>query len=422
MSLPPEFWEARKALGVTREVARSLRVSPESVLAVSLARVITQVPPEIMLPPLVGSPASLNLFVAVVGRSGLGKGAAMGAAAAASPFGDVDPVRVESPGSGEGIAHLFMRRTGKTVEQHAESVLLDVAEIDSYAALTARQGATLGPETRKLWSGERLGFAYVDPAKRLPVPAHRYRACMVAGVQPRRAGALLNDADGGTPQRFIWADTADPGAPDDRPATPDVELWRAPGMQFALNQRQPDAARRRIHLEVDYRVIAVLDAVRLRALRGDQTEVDPLDGHRGLAQLKVAAALALWDGRAEVTWTDWDLGATVMAESDRVRTGVVEHLADAHAQANKARGRSDADRAVLTADALENRRLHRTQRRCLRHVELHDDAAHCTRRCFILMLGPTTRDLIEPALDQLVEAGELVETITTTGIKGWALP
>ena len=46
-------------------------------------------------------------------------------------------------GSGEGITHMFMRRTRQGVEQHTAAVLFDFAEIDTLAALDARRGTTL---------------------------------------------------------------------------------------------------------------------------------------------------------------------------------------------------------------------------------------------------------------------------------------
>ena len=44
---------------------------------------------------------------------------------------------------------------------------------------------------------------------------------MVVGVQPLRAGPLFDDVDAGTPQRFVWLPTDDPGAPKQRPAACD---------------------------------------------------------------------------------------------------------------------------------------------------------------------------------------------------------
>ena len=140
-----------------------------------LVRLIAAVPPDIVLPPIIGGHASLNLFTAVVDHSGGGKG---GAEAAAEKAIDLPETPTFGPGSGEGLAHLFMSRSrGRDPEQHTAAVILSAAEIDTLAALKNRQASTLFPELRKAWMGEPLGFAYVDPAKRLIVPRHSYRLC-----------------------------------------------------------------------------------------------------------------------------------------------------------------------------------------------------------------------------------------------------
>jgi len=77
--------------------------------------------------------------------------------------------------------------------------------------------------------GEPLGFSYADPAKALPIAPHSYRMGLVLGVQPGRAGPLLKDADGGTPQRFVWLPATDPYAPDRPPPGGLQPSWSPPG-------------------------------------------------------------------------------------------------------------------------------------------------------------------------------------------------
>ena len=60
-------------------------------------------------------------------------------------------------------------------------------------------------------------------------------------------------------------------------------------------------------------------------LRG-KPGVDPLDGHRLLCQLKVAAALMRLCNRTEITSKDWELAGIVMAVSDRTRAQVKNKL------------------------------------------------------------------------------------------------
>src|SRR5690606_20898079 len=101
----PDFWRARPALTHILEFARARRAGPWAVLGVVLARVVAATEPNIVLPPVVGSAKSTNMFVALVGPSGGGKGAAEGAAADAVEFigSNSVPVLIEEfpVGSGE---------------------------------------------------------------------------------------------------------------------------------------------------------------------------------------------------------------------------------------------------------------------------------------------------------------------------------
>ena len=79
-------------------------VGPWALFGILLVRTAANIPANVVLPPLVGGHASLNLFVALVSYSGGGKGSAENAASDAM---DLEPVPTYGPGSGEGIAHLF---------------------------------------------------------------------------------------------------------------------------------------------------------------------------------------------------------------------------------------------------------------------------------------------------------------------------
>jgi hypothetical protein len=103
-----------------------------------LTRVIVAIAPHIQLPALVGGQMSLNLFLALVGRSGAGKDAALAIGDAAIGVG---PVEIRTPGSGEGIAHCFVTRTKTGIEQHTTAVLFIAAEVDALTQLVAGQGS-----------------------------------------------------------------------------------------------------------------------------------------------------------------------------------------------------------------------------------------------------------------------------------------
>jgi hypothetical protein len=390
-----EFWTARPDLALIHSAARAALCSPWALLGAVLARLITAVPKHIVLPGLVGTQASLNLFVALVGESGSGKGAAMGVAA---ELLDVEHIETATIGSGEGLAHLFARRVKTEVERTADAVLLDVAEVDTLAALTSRQGATLLPELRKGWMGERLGFSYADPTKRLPIARHDYRLCMVVGVQPGRARALLDDSDGGTPQRFLWLPTTDPGVPEFDTVKPAERLtWRAIdlGVEWAVHHGRRE-------MIVPAAVAAEVRGAQRDRLRGVG---DALDGHALLARLKVAAALALLDKRMAIADEDWRLAGVVMGVSDATRASVGATLAAQNRETNRARGKAEGERAVLVADAVDGRKVARVARRLV--VILRKDQGWMRHGILAHRIAYRDRPLVDDAIEAALSAGQI---------------
>ena len=131
-------------------------------------------------------------------------------------------------GSGQGIAHGYAHweTKEKAVERHADSVLFTVEEVDHLAGHNAQNGSTTFAELRRFGMGEKLGHLFVDPTKRVQIAAHSYRGAFVVGVQPGRAGVILDATDGGTPQRFFWAPATDGAPPETEPDRPEPWPWK----------------------------------------------------------------------------------------------------------------------------------------------------------------------------------------------------
>lgn len=397
------FWTTRPVLDHVRTFARARRVSPWAVLGVVLARITTAVPPFVVLPALVGGHGSLNLFIGLVGNPGAGKGTAECAAADAVDLGcDIETAGV---GSGEGIAHMFCTRAKDGVNQHAQAVMFTVAEIDTLTALGDRRGSTLLPELRKAWSGERLGFAYADPTKRLPLPAHAYRLGVVAGIQPERAGHLLDDRDAGTPQRFLWLPATDPHAPDIAPDEPLPLQWRRPTWPTAEYRTS------RAVLPVCDTARDIITRARLARVRGE--DGDDLDGHLLYAHLKTAAALALLDSRSEVTDDDWKLADEIMGVSARTREAVVEQVRDSAADRNRKQGAAQGLRDVIAEQTADEERTKKVCTNIVRRLRAADGdgMAHNELR---RGLKNTLRDLFDEAIERLVSSGQ----VTTDAVDG----
>ncbi|GIL29930.1 toprim domain-containing protein [Actinocatenispora comari] len=390
--LPPsrrvDFWRARPYLAHIRQYAQARMVGPWAVLGNVLVRVACATEPTTMLPKLIGHYGSLNTFIAFVGPSGLGKGTA--AAAADDLLQLSDEIDEMPPGSGEGIARMFAHRYKEgagadatwTLTKDRTRLLLVADEVDSLAALGGRKGATLLPELRKAWSGERLGFAYGDREKAVILPAHSYRLGLTVGVQPERAGALLDDAAGGTPQRFLWLPVGDPDVPEcdvDDPGTAELTLPKVGAMT------------------VPAAIGAEIKANRRHQLRTETSN------HDMMLRLKVAALLALMDDRGDINAEDWELAGVVKAVSDETQQRIRDALSDAARRTNHGRALADADREIVKADRVAEATGQRIARFLRRKITAQGVSLRDVRHA----LASRDRPDFESGLDRLVAAGEV---------------
>jgi hypothetical protein len=393
-----ELWD-RPELARIRDFARARQCSPLATLGVVLARTAGRVPPFVVLPPLVGSWLSLNLYVALVGPSGAGKDAAIACGADALELGGGFDFREVGLGSGEGLLDQYVAyrppkgddRGG--VDQHTESVLFVNPEVETLAALRGRSSATLMPELRSAWFGKGLGFAYANRERRLFVGAHRYRLGLILGVQPEHAGVLLDDQAAGTPQRFVWLPATDPNAPDVPPAEAEPLSLDLP--------RWPPAHAGKVVLDVCDEAVAEVRHDRLRRLRGDAA--DPLTGHRLACRLKVAALLGILDGRCAVHVKDWWLAGRLLVCSDATRDGAARAIRAAEAEGDDMRARRDDRRDAVR----EGERDKRIARRLFDILARLPKGEWLTRAELSRTLASRDRDVFEAAVAVLVESGQI---------------
>lgn len=416
------FWSSSPQLSDLRQFAHARMVGQWAMLGNALARIIAHIPPHVVLPPTVGDYASLNLFVAVVGRSGDSKSASM---AAASSWLRTEPDYPPSkPGSGEGLAKCFAyvrtlpQNQGGGREQTGKqwSVLAKIPEVDTLTATAARGGATIMSTLREGWSGERLGTDYASDEKRIVLEANRYRLCLVIGVQPGRAGALFDDAEGGTPQRILWLPSADPDMPETEPDEPpalDLGRWESQTPVIDI-----DISRNRLLADradpTKFDVLAIPDvareqvkATRRAVARGD-AGVDPLDGHKLLVRLKVAAALMVLERRRQtITESDWERAGIVMAVSDRTRAHVLNQLQRNRAEANRSRGTDEAVREMAKTKVIsaERQRITGMAARIVDKLGENDGQSLAVLRRNLS--AKTNRDVFDDAVTYAVESALL---------------
>lgn len=388
---PDAIWQARPALEHIERAARSGLASPWAVLGVALVNVAATVPPHITLPPLIGGPASLNYFAAIVGGSGLGKGAAVAVADRSLSYPMTAPRR--PLGSGEGMARAIGHQETIETQDGAKltttvidepSIVFEASEVDQLAALTGRTGATLMPQLRSAWSGEQLGASYAAREKAVIIGAHDYRLGLILGVQPRRAAALLDEQDGGTPQRFGWFHAADPDA---RAGLRWPGVREVPKIDWPLS---PSC------MEIPATAEREIVGNRLRVLHGHG---QALDGHAQLTRLKTAALLAVLDGRTDVDEDDWRLAGLVSEHSRQAREVCVRAVREVEIDAAKQR----AETRAHAEDAHEQTREALNLERVARSIETKlADGQPKTRGTINRLLAGRDRHLTDLALTKLV--------------------
>lgn len=353
------FWTRRPVLAAIRQSARVQRVGPFAVLGAVLAQVACRIGPHVVLPPTTGGVGSLNVFIGLVGPSGAGKDAAIDTADAILGVPQLG-ARVEAA-SGQGIDAAFTHPHPKEGPiQFCDSVLFEISEIDSLDAAASMNGSTTMPTLRKVYTGKALGAHYAAKDKRRPVGQHRYRAAVIAGIQPARAGVLLDDADGGTPQRWVWLPTNDPDRYRGRFAMPeqvipigwtDYEIYSAQGLQ---PDNEPIQPKERIEIEICETARQATLAIREATLStGLVEQANSLQGHANFTRLKIAALLGFLEqrrGPAEVTEEDWEIAGLLMTVSEHTRGICQQVLADKNRQTSVARGRARARQAEAEAE------------------------------------------------------------------------
>lgn len=365
VNLPDEFWSARPLFKQVREAAWASVTSADAVLGSLLARAAAMTHHQVKFDSGRGPTGSLNMFVNLIGPSGAGKTEAMRAASRlvlpprylARLDGTTDHDLFRDGiglGTGEGMAEAYMgwtvQETGeldRKGEPKTEKVRKQVRHnaffyADEGQTLTKmmkeRQGTTVGMAIRTAWTGGALGQANAREETTRFLPDGAYAMGLLIGYQPKVAQDLLSDGGPGTPQRFLWLSAIDPNIPDEPVPLPDP--FRLPIADDITTGLVPV-----VTFPADLR--AQLRREQLARQRGEVI-VAELDSHVPLMRCKLAALLALIDGRMSVEWEDWELGGLIWATSCAVRDRLIEfgrQEAERNAQAQ-------IDRRVREAEAI----------------------------------------------------------------------
>jgi hypothetical protein len=378
LTLPEEFWSARESLAKIRQAAHSKVRSGDVVFYGALVRIAAMAPHTLRADTGIGTPASLNLFAAIVGPSGGGKSS--GISVGRELVKETRPVEEFPLGSGEGIAEAYMGEamegTGTMAKDGSEkqvkvrkmvrhNVLFHSDEGNSLNKLIERTGSTVGETLRSAWSGETIGQKNGRVETTRTVPARSYAAGLVIGYQPSTALPLLADVEAGTPQRFLYAWAVDTSIPPRShrvlwpgemlsPFPPDVPTTLPPAGTL-ISAPPPRMIGESITFaeQITEELYDTEHAKNTGTLPAGHPLLDPYRSQHPVLKVKVASLLALLEGRRNVNLEDWRLAQIVIDTSDRVR----EHL---QALARDAAGKARA--ALLAAEhEAETHRAHARQ-------------------------------------------------------------
>lgn len=336
--LPVSFYDRRPVLKHIRQAAHAAGCSADAVLYASLTRLSAIVDHRIRVNTGVKKPVGLGILTGIVGASGAGKSSSIEEARDIFPLPEgrdfLDGLPV---GSGEGIAEALMgtvdeedpSRTDKngnprlvpTRRQVRHNAFFDVDEGDTLIRLGSREGSSLWPTIRSLWSGGVLGQQNATAERNRIIPARSYAISMIVGFQEPNAVKVIQDNETGTAQRFFWVQAVDPDIPLDETDHPGDFPYHPQEMSLGI-----------VHLAAGVRLIELPVWVK-RQLRRDlvlrnqgaaEADTDPLNAHANLAKVKLSALLALADGRDAVDDEDWELAAIMWEHSCELRTHILE--------------------------------------------------------------------------------------------------
>lgn len=422
------LWDMTPTLGLVQWWAREKFITPWSLLGVGILRALCAIPPTHVLPAIIGSSAPPNLFLALVGDSGSGKGIAE---AVGREVFELQPPAAEDlypgkPGSGEGIAKMFGTIHPKVgvVFEHTR-VYMSLPEIDSFKTLSGRDGSTLSATLRELWSGETLGNDFSGATNKILVQAKRYRACLCVGVQPERGGPLFAGAEGGLPQRFMFAATQDPNMPEPTDDTAGLhpiplpvwpsehpEEWRCvmgtPVTAGELNE---------LHVPAFVREhVRIARAMKMRKQSGG------LDGHRLLLQEKIALGLAVIHGHTHGFDAEhWAMAELFLTHSDAVRDDMLIALGAASRREREGRARAEGQAGVVRDDAAHQAALNLVRKRVLDILHDLGDGEWAGRARIARDLSKRQKKLLEHVLDDLVQDNSIrisrAKSGNTDGVK-----
>jgi Bifunctional DNA primase/polymerase, N-terminal len=354
--LPGEFWDRTPILSAIRDAALASMLSPEGVLGAFLSCYATTVPMSIKLPKIVGAPSPLNIYSALVARSGGGKSTSMALAMDLLGYGGRNRhvLLNRSLRSGEGLVTLAIYAKGdeETGPIYNNAVQVCFDEGGTLAAQASRNGSTTISYLNTAWAGHGVvGGALAGESKSFP--ADLVRVCAVMGVQFGVCANLFTGeaASLGFPQRLLFFGLENPVLGDIEVTTDALADVEALPVKFWDHGEFANSSRR---IEVPDHI--VLEVRRWSQQRNLGHLDDPLDSHQMLLRLRTASAFMLMNGRGVMEDEDWEIADAICATSRTIRSQLIRSISTVTVDRERLRGQLDNVRAQA-ADAawLEDR-------------------------------------------------------------------
>jgi hypothetical protein len=232
------------------------------------------------------------------------------------------------PGTGEGISQAFMvpdtsvNDDGKEVPNGKQRVgkqalHMVVDEGTGFTSMAGRAGTTIVATLASAWSGQALGNLNAAKETKRLIDGGRVRVCCVINMQTSKGHLLFTDdlTSVGFTGRLVFMSAHDPLAPLDAPAWPGpLEFPIPPSYGLTISVFDYDPA-----------IITEIRQIR-HAVLTQSVEIDKRRSQYLLLQCKVAAILAIWEGRRTVDLDDWALARQVTDTS----SAVLQHLSQIH--------------------------------------------------------------------------------------------
>lgn len=351
----PDLWDKTPVLKHIAQAADSIGRSRLSMLAVTIARVLHEVDPIVCLPGVgdggIGSRAALNIGVALVGGSGQGKTTFSERSRELVGTTDNDL----SPSTGQGLIQTYLKwdpDSGENRLKEDPRALFYVDEIDTLGALSKDSGSTLLSEMRTMLTGGSTGSSNATRDRQRILPARSYSFQLIAGVQPSRAGTLLDGKDAGTPQRFIWAQVTDPKnaiRPKERPGWPGPLNWNRDFLDLLMMVdpivRYPDWLLEELQ-EYDYKI----------SQEGADGGELSQHGHHNLLRLKVAAGIAFLHESPVILDEHLEITDMILASSKQVQKMCERRVAE-EAHKRKKQQRLSDERVIQEVSEERSQKL-----------------------------------------------------------------